>query len=86
MSITITKTITDEQLACLSNDLIGFPNDINIMIAELQRRIDWVIDHKVEQCARRMVDQQSHLLYMIVLYLPQEYFLEEHVQRACLGY
>lgn len=62
MSITITKTITDEQLACMANDLVGFPNDVMVMTAELQRRIDWVIDHKVEQCSKRIVRDQSHLL------------------------
>ena len=62
MPITITKTISDEQLACMANDLTGFPDDTDVMTAELQRRIDWVIDHKVEQCARRIVKQQSNLL------------------------
>lgn len=62
MPITITKIITDEQLACMANDLVGFPTDVAIMTADLQRRIDWVIDHKVEQCARRIVAQQSNLL------------------------
>ena len=62
MPITITKIITDEQLACMANDLVGFPNDIPVMTVELQRRIDWVIDHKVEQCARRIVEQQPQLL------------------------
>ncbi len=62
MPITITKTITDEQLACMANDLVGFPNDVAVMTAELQRRIDWVIDHKVEQCAKRIVQNQAHVL------------------------
>lgn len=62
MPITITKVITDEQLACLANDLKGFPDDVAAMEADLQRRIDWAIDHKVEQCARRIVETQSHVL------------------------
>jgi hypothetical protein len=62
MSITISITVTDEQLACLSHDMVGFPNDVEVMTAELQRRVDWVIQHKVEQCARRCVEQQCHVL------------------------
>ncbi len=62
MSITITKTITDDQLACLSNDLAGFPNDVPKMTAELQRRIDWVIDHKVEQCEIRIIRDSENIL------------------------
>lgn len=62
MPITITKIITDEELACMANDLVGFPDDVAVMTAELQRRIDWIISHKVERCAQRIVANQSALL------------------------
>ena len=43
--------------------VVGRVNDDWEISAEvLQRRIDWVVDHKVEQCARRIVEQQSSLL------------------------
>jgi hypothetical protein len=57
-----TVIVTEAQLNCLANDLVGFPNDVPVMRAEIQRRLRWVIEHKVLKCAQRMVADQAHIL------------------------
>lgn len=47
---TFTVEITDAQMDCLAHDIPKA--ELN---ADIQRRLEWVIAHKVEQCQKRMI-------------------------------
>jgi len=47
---TYTVTVTDAQLRALEHDLPS--SEIE---ADIQRRLDWVVTHKSEQCRARMI-------------------------------
>lgn len=53
--ITLTITVTAEQLACIAHDVLD-PE------AWCRQAVQWVVDHKVEQCQRRLIEQNKSLL------------------------
>jgi hypothetical protein len=53
--VTLTITITAEQLACIGHDVLD-PE------AWCRQAVQWVVDHKAGQCQRRLIEQNKSLL------------------------
>lgn len=55
MSKTFSVTVSDEALKCLAHDF----TDID---AEIQRRIEWAVNHKAGRCLERLLSEGLQLL------------------------
>tara|TARA_Y100000296_G_scaffold46579_1_gene53427 strand:+ start:507 stop:947 length:441 start_codon:yes stop_codon:yes gene_type:complete len=63
MPITITRTVTDEEISFMTHNQEGFSKGTEEELrAELTRRMSHYIDHKVKQCCNRLVQDCAHMI------------------------